>query len=48
LDGKPIEPKTGDKIIDGETEYEVVNNENKQCFRPIDPDNFYARIFVQK
>jgi hypothetical protein len=48
LDGTPIEPKTGDRIIEGELEYEVVNGENKQCFRPIDPDNLYARIFVHK
>jgi hypothetical protein len=47
LDGNPIEPKTGDRIIEGEIEYEVINNENKQCFRPIDPDNHYVRIFVQ-
>ena len=43
-----IEPKAGDRIIDGNVEYEVVNNDNKQCFRPIDTDNDYIRIFVQK
>jgi hypothetical protein len=43
-----VEPKAGDHLIDGNTEYEVVSNENKQCYRPIDPENQYYKIFVQK
>jgi hypothetical protein len=43
-----VEPKAGDDIIDGDKIYEVVNGENKQCFRPIDPENQYLKIFVQK
>jgi hypothetical protein len=45
---EPIEPKAGDKIIEGEKEYEVVNDENKIGYQPIDPDNHYLRIYVQK
>ncbi|MDR0337077.1 MAG: hypothetical protein LBI18_08305 [Planctomycetaceae bacterium] len=45
---EPIIPKVGDLIIEGKTEYEVINDENKQCYRPIDPENQYLRIYVQK
>jgi hypothetical protein len=45
---EPTEPKAGDRIIDGEKVYEVVNGENKQCYRPIYTDGSYIRIFVQK
>jgi hypothetical protein len=45
---EPIIPKVGDQIIEGKNEYEVINDENKQCYRPIDPENQYLRIYVQK
>jgi hypothetical protein len=45
---KQVIPKAGDIIIEGENAYEVVPDEFKQCYRPIDPDSMYVRIFVQK
>jgi hypothetical protein len=48
LNDEQIEPKAGDRIIDGKTEYEVINSVNKQCYRPVDSDNNYLRIFVKK
>jgi hypothetical protein len=47
-DGKQVKPKPGDHIIDGETVYEVVEDTAKQCYRPTDSQELYARIFVQK
>jgi len=46
--GKQIIPMSGDNIIEGETVYEVVPIEQKQCYRPIDPDGTYMRIFVKQ
>jgi len=47
-DGKQVKPKPGDHIIDGEVVYEVVEDTAKQCYRPTDSQELYARIFVQK
>jgi hypothetical protein len=41
-------PEIGDRIIDGDSEYDVTNNENRQCYRPIDPDSMMIRIYVKK
>jgi hypothetical protein len=43
-----VEPQAGDRIINGDKTYEVVNSDNKQCYRPIDPENKYLKIYVQK
>ena len=43
-----IIPMSGDHIIEEETIYEVAPIEQKQCYRPIDPDGTYIRIFVFK
>ena len=41
-------PMSGDNIIEGEGIYEVAPLEEKQCYRPIDPEGRYIRIFVFK
>ena len=48
VDGEQIIPKPGDHILEGESVYEVVPDDVKQCYRPIDPDGTYVRIFVQR
>jgi hypothetical protein len=45
---KQIIPQSGDCIHEGETVYEVVPNEPKQCYRPVDSSEQYVRIFVQR
>ena len=47
-EGQQIRPKPGDHIIESDTVYEVIPDEVKQCYRPIDPNETYVRIFVQK
>ena len=46
--GKQVIPMSGDKIIEGETVYEVAPIEQKQCYRSLDTDGMYVRIFVKR
>jgi hypothetical protein len=46
FDKKQIVPKPGDHIIEGDVVYQVTENERQQCYRPIDPDETFVRIFV--
>ena len=46
--GVQIVPKQNDRIIECDSVYEVVPGESKQCYRPVDVDEMYVRIFTQK
>ena len=46
--GEQVIPKQGDHIIEGDRVYEVGPREAKQCYRPIDANELYIRIFVQR
>jgi hypothetical protein len=48
VNGEPLIPRSGDRITAGEKEYEITADETKQCFRPMDSEENYLRIFVKK
>ena len=41
-------PKKGDHIIENDIVYEVIPSNSKQCYRPVDIDEKYVRIYAQK
>jgi len=43
-----VRPKPGDHIIEGDIVYEVTEDEMRQCYRPIDPNEMYVRLFVKR
>ena len=48
LDGEAVKPKSGDRIVEGDRHYEVIEGDAKQCYRPMDSTETFIRIFCQR